>query len=271
MTCTNTYHCPDCKYNHDLVRLDLSISRSEVRSSHGDIRELRYAFPNKESVNYNKTSLYRWFLKKVIAGSDFSCCVDECDLEALYERMNRDYPSIGHTICRTDLQVDEKNRESWNLSNPYCVSRHRWEKLLYQQCDLTFTTSHEIIPCELVAYFSAAKVACDLEFQQTITPYDCRIHYDALVEQYDCSLSYDEYAKLLDCNLTINAINYVYSCDMELQAGAGLYDCTLITQDGAAVRIGDLLETDTENQELRSFLEGGCDIDLNSISTELLS
>src|SRR5690606_14619871 len=158
-SCELKYHCPDCKYHHDVLRLSLSVSRSEVKSSYGDVRAMRYSFPNNEAEDYNKTSLYRWFLDRVTQGIDFSCCIDECEVEAIYEKIARDYPQTGHVRCRTDLKVDEKNRESWNQSNPYCVSRYEWEKLLYYQCDLTFTTSHEVLPCKLVAYFSAAKVA----------------------------------------------------------------------------------------------------------------
>src|SRR5690606_19270264 len=232
---------------------------------------MRYSFPNNEAEDYNRTSLYRWFLDRVTQGIDFSCCIDECEVEAIYEKIARDYPQTGHVRCRTDLKVDEKNRDSWNQSNPYCVSRYEWEKLLYYQCDLTFTTSHEVLPCKLVAYFSAAKVACDLDFKQQVTAYDCRLQYDALVTKYDCSLSYEEYVRLIDCNLTHTAINYVYDCGMQLRAGAGLYDTEIVTEGGTALVIGELLESDPENTELLSFLEGGCDIDLDSISTELLS
>lgn len=221
-------HCPECKYPFDLTQMSLSISRKINKEAAGFIRELRYAYPNTNKVNLKRLHLYQWFINSIKSGRNYEDCMEECDVQAILENINKEFPMISHNICRDDLIIDETNKDFWNSNNPRCVSRYSWEKLKYLYCDLEY-------------HIDAAVQQCDLGFTPTLDIKDCQLSYNSLIEAYDCSLSFKDYTDLLNCNLSHDAINYIYSCGLTITPGTTIKNCEIRTGDGTLLDLGEVI------------------------------
>lgn len=222
-------HCPECKYPFDLTQMSIAISKAMNREGEDHIRTLKYGYPTQYSTDINKLSVLQWFINSLKSGRTYEDCIEECEIQAILENINTQFPPSSHTICRNDLIIDETNRDSWNSSNPACVSRYEWEKLKYAYCDLEY-------------HIEIAVQQCDLNFTPVLDIQDCEISYQALVSQYDCDLTFEQYTQLLNCNLTHEAISYIYSCDLNIVPGATIQDCQIRTGDGTLLDLGEVIE-----------------------------
>lgn len=115
--------------------------------------------------------------------------------------------------CRKDIQVDSSNESEWIDNNPYCVSREKWEELLYRVCnDLKVDITVVKQRCDLVYEIVREYRNCGLDFRLDVTERDCKINYTVLKKVTNCNITYDTYIKLLNCGITHTTIRKALDC-----------------------------------------------------------
>jgi hypothetical protein len=160
-------------------------------------------------------------------------------------------------IIRKDIDNDTSNKESWNKSNPYCVSREKWEELVYRVCDdlgfdikvisfknlcdITFETSINPLFCDIIFDIRKRKKECELNYNIKISEKNCKLDFKILKESTSCDLDYETYRKLINCKLTSKIIKDVYSCDMKLVLDKDREDCAILfTTAGTGINLCDM-------------------------------
>lgn len=171
-------------------------------------------------------------------------CLDCNELQCLAEKVRKLTYSCD-LAGRRDVQVDTSGVEQWIAKSGACVSRERWEKLVYevfcdlnleieidpikceldfklmsieQACDLAFEISSELLNCDLLFAIYAYKENCNLGFTVARTEQECEIDFKLLLEKVDCNLDFKTYKKLVDCNLSFDIIKTIYEngCTVEI-------------------------------------------------------
>lgn len=118
--------------------------------------------------------------------------------------------------CRKDIKIDSTAEQSWIEDNPYCVSREKWEELLYRVCnDLQVSITVVKQRCDLVYDIVREYRDCSIDYNLTKTEKDCRIVYNVLRNDIDCNISYDIFRSLLDCGITYDTIRASLVCGIE--------------------------------------------------------
>lgn len=209
--------------------------------------------------DFRKLSVYVGLLEKhrqqLLKGS--KVCLKCEELQKVLEKVK--ILSVRTEVnCRNDLIIDESNKADWNLSNPYCVSREKWEKLLYRVCndmglnlkvvslknlcDITYNVRTSTIDCTVLAALSYYKVACNLDHQIKVSQTDCSLEHNLLKKKYNCDLSLKVYNKLIDCNISPTVIKTVYDCGMSLDVEVREKEICpiLITLTGTRLNVCDL-------------------------------
>lgn len=210
-------------------------------------------------------SEYLWILEDERRKHDLGGepCLTCDELQCLAEKVRKLTYSCDLS-GRRDIQVDTSEVEQWIAKSGACVSRERWEKLVYEvfcdlnleiefdpikceldfsimsiekACDLAFEISSELIKCDILFAIHVYKENCDLGFKVTRTEEECKIDFNLLIEKIDCDLDFDLYKALIDCNLSFDIIKTIYE-----------NGCTVtITEDGP------VLETAIASYPFSSF------------------
>lgn len=183
--------------------------------------------------------------RKIVLGG--KPCLDCYDMQSLAERVRKITTSCDIN-GRKDITVDESGVDAWLISNPYCVSRERWERIAYiiceavklditivdstedcdldvevmtveQVCDITFEIVRNIIPCDIMVALSVHKEMCDIGLTIVRTEEECKLDFNILVSEVECNIDFEFYKKLIDCNLSFDIIKAVYDNNCSFTLG----------------------------------------------------
>jgi hypothetical protein len=229
-----------------------------------------YGYKIKECKDLNKyiqLKTQREAIKKHMIAmiKNASTCFKCNELEVLIENVKK---VLGHectVFIRTDINIDSSNKTEWDVNNPYCVSREKWEELAYRvcgdlgfnleiidlsaACEITFNTVITPQLCDIIADIKVEKQNCDITSTLTLEEEKCELDYNLLVSSTNCNVSYSLYKELLSCNLTSKIIREVYDCDMSLKINKENPSCAiLVTVTGMELNLCDFnIETQLNN------------------------
>lgn len=182
-------------------------------------------------------------------------CLDDCQLNAIVEKVKPFISSFPCRECRMlDYLVDDSNKDEWELNNPLCVYREKWETLFNRRCvELGFSSKveNEIaseITFNLNVNDSISKVCNNISISadlislnkdncleiasavieerectvshvgeiRSVSKEECLIDFNSLKSVYDCDLSLETFVFLRVCDIDMDTITNIYSCGMTI-------------------------------------------------------
>lgn len=184
-------------------------------------------------------------------------CLKCSDIQIIIEKIKKITGSQCKPYSRKDIYIDESQKSEWDSTNPYCVSREKWEELAYHVCDtigidikvtnksalcaVYFELDTNPIMCDVIYELSVHKRNCDLGYKLIRTKEECALDYAILIKKQNCDLTLDQYVKLIDCNISHKLIKKVYDCEMRLEINNKEYECPIIVSlTGQKIPICDI-------------------------------
>lgn len=139
--------------------------------------------------------------------------------------------------CKTSLKevtVNDDYKEQWELNNPNCVNRKRWEKIAYKictkyqiqiditktdlMCNIAFDIVRNVINCEVLTTLSLHQKLCELNVVVNRTKEECETDYKLLIESYPhCNLTKKEYITLVNNNYSYEMISNTYKHNLKFE------------------------------------------------------
>ncbi len=139
--------------------------------------------------------------------------------------------------CIKPLQeviVNDEYKEDWEINNPNCVNRKRWEKIAYKictkyqlqiditktdlMCNLAFDIVRKTISCEILTTISLHQKLCELNIKVNRTKEECETDYKLLIESFpNCNLTKKEYITLVNNNYSYEMISNTYKHNLKFE------------------------------------------------------
>ena len=238
----NTIVCHElsCCSDHSpktLSEIIYSIDKELVNYSNKEYNYKVYGYQKPKDLqdNFSILEIYRDLLIRYRTSLLFNYepCLNCSDIQKIIEKVKKEIGSECKPRDRKDITIDCSGKALWDSTNPYCVSREKWEALAYRVCDaiginIALTDLTKVcdiyiglksnpIMCEVLYELSLHKQNCDLGIKLTRSKKECKVDYDILVKKHSCELSFNEYIKLIDCNISYKLVQKVYECGMSLE------------------------------------------------------
>jgi len=241
--------CKDICTNIDVRDLIYKAKLKITELSNCKINELKYGFVCKNDPDFliSKISLQKWVLEN---SNKFTNCLCLSDINFIKEDLTRIVDC--NYLDRKDLIIDKSNQQSWNTENPYCISRERWEEMVYKVCgdlsleieikkgcDFVFDIYSKNISCDLIAGLSVYSKQCEVKFEKNVvSSKECKLQFDKLVKDIpSCDLNYKLYNKLVNkCNVKHNLIAEAYSCGLKFDIDG---NCPIIKSKNSSHNLCD--------------------------------
>lgn len=184
------------------------ISRDSISKNGKLILEYKQIKNLLSAIEYQMKSMYRDY--KSCVRSESICKIKDIALDIL----NIDC----YNTCRLDLKVDSNNEQEWIDSNPYCVSREKWEELLYRVADdISMTLSITKQRSDIVYTMTREYKYSDITMDMKSTKKNCKLEFDVLKNTIDCKLSFNVYKRLRDCNISYDTIYKALDCGINFK------------------------------------------------------
>lgn len=133
-----------------------------------------------------------------------------------------------------EILVDSTFKEDWEIANPNCVNRKRWEKIAYKicakynlvvdinkieaVCSLAFDIVKNTIHCDVLTSISIQQKMCDLNLEVNRSKAECDVDYKLLIEKHpNCNLTKREYIYLVENNYSFEIISNTYEHDLKFE------------------------------------------------------
>lgn len=133
-----------------------------------------------------------------------------------------------------EVIVNDDYKEDWEINNPNCVNRKRWEKIAYKictkyqlqidisktdlMCNLAFDIVRNTISCDVLTTISLQQKLCDLNIKINRTKEECETDYKLLIESFpNCNLTKKEYITLTNNNYSYEMISNTYKHNLKFE------------------------------------------------------
>ena len=203
-------------------------------------------------------------------------CLDDCQLNSIVERVR---PFISSFPCRDckmlDYDIDESKKDEWELNNPLCVYREKWEMLFNRKClELGFssTVENEVaseITFNLNVNDSISKVCKNISLSASLISLNkenCLEIASAIIEERDCKVSHVGDIKSVskeDCIIDFNSLKSVYDCDLSIETFVFLRACN--------IDMDTIVNIYSSGMTINNELQIVCSTGSMEINSELLS
>lgn len=133
-----------------------------------------------------------------------------------------------------EVIVNDEYKENWEINNPNCVNRKRWEKIAYKictkyqlqiditktdlMCNLAFDIVRNTLNCDILTTISLQQKLCDLNIKINRTKEECETDYKLLIESFpNCNLTKKEYIILTNNNYSYEMISNTYKHGLKFE------------------------------------------------------
>jgi hypothetical protein len=182
-------------------------------------------------------------------------CLSNYNRQKLAEKV-RQKTRYCNIYERVDVIKDKSGLANWEISNPFCVARERWEKIAKTicaafnleiainaatngdaLCNISLEIVKESISCDLIVAISVYHEMCELNFSVSRTEQECALDFEMLLEKTDCDLSFDAYKALIECNLSFDVLKAAYDAGCTFNIGDPI---SLTTSTGITYELSEL-------------------------------
>lgn len=159
-------------------------------------------------------------------------CLSKNEISKYKELVN--YYTLNCDDLPNYIIINSEKQLDWDLENPQCTSRKRWEKLVLgictkyninieitktnnitdKHCNLALDIIKNNISCNILTGISLRKEICNNNIKIEKTIGDCYHSYKLLIDKYpNCNLSLKNYHKLINDNYSHTFLEEVYKSD----------------------------------------------------------
>jgi len=232
------YACSPSDFDYSIRK----ISRNGISKNGEILIEYKQIKNLLSAIEYQMKSMYR----------DYKSCICSETICKLKDNALNILNIDCYNTCRLDLKVDENDEKEWTDANPYCVSREKWEELLYRVCsDMEITLTVVKKRCDIVYSIHSEYQSCDIEFDLESHVKDCNIEYDILRSNKDCNITFDTFSTLRSCNITFKTIADALDCGISFDIDRENNCPVIVTLEGGY----SLCNTEEDqNEQLRNII-----------------
>ena len=260
----------NCCYNHNIDKLEeiAYLLKCSMRAM-GDtfLVNSKFGYPSNFKIQeFQKHKYYHIVLTKHIksvydeATPCFTCKTLQCFLEKC-----QDLVFNCCDIINNDLACDKSKKDKWNLENPYCIAREKWEELLYyvtgditfsentksvlrsisvdsvfeeKKFNITFGIAYSQVLCAITSQASSYEHLCEIIANKKLytkfckiqsitkeTLNNCLILYNEITDTNLCKISFDKLVKNPLCNLDFEVYLKLINCGLTTSFIEYVYTC----------------------------------------------
>lgn len=262
----------NCCYNHNINKLEeiAYLLKCSMRAM-GDtfLVNSKYGYPSDFKIQaFQKHKFYYTVLQRHIKSlyDKVETCFCCKTLQSFIEKCQDLVANCCNTI-NEDLKCDSSKKDKWDLENPYCVSREKWEELLYyvtgnitfseevksilrtisvesvfeeKNFNITFGIAYAQVLCNITSQATSYEHLCEIISDKKIyskfckiqsitkeTLNNCLVHFNEKTDKDLCKLSYDKLTKTYSCDISFEVYLNLINCGLTISFIEYVYNCGL--------------------------------------------
>lgn len=183
---------------------------------------------------------------------DYTSCICNDTLCKIKDKVISILPINCFDECRKDIKIDSTSEQAWIESNPYCVSREKYEELLYRVCnDMEVTLTVVKKRCDLVFDMVKEYQSCDITYNLDPKTLDCKVEFDTIATKINCDITYDVYVVLRSCGITFDTVGKALECGITFDIDRE-NNCPIIVTLEGGYSLCD--NSQDQNEQLRNII-----------------